>query len=120
MPIQWAADMAPKGARHSRKGPETRSARRSPPPPCAWAACAARTPKVDSQTVRKQRTWRQRPDATAMAAAMTDPQGLFDGGDAALAHASAGGAGVGRQAVDVVEREPRVSDRLQAGVDGQR
>src|ERR1700689_837515 len=77
--IQLAADMAPKGARHSRNGPETRSARpRLRPPPLAAAACAAlavSTPNVDSQTVRKQSTWRQSPEATAMAAAMTAPPG---------------------------------------------
>ena len=54
MPIQLAADIAPKGARHSRNGPETRSAR--PLLPFAMAARAASTAKVDSQTVRKHST----------------------------------------------------------------
>ena len=49
-----------------------------------------------------------------------DAQGLFDGAGAAFAHAPAAGAGVGRQPVDVVERQPGIGDRLQAGVDGQR
>src|SRR5580658_1749139 len=77
--IQLAADMAPKGARHSRNGPETRAARRRPLPlrlsAAAWAAWAVSTPNVDSQTVRKHSTWRQSPEATAMAAAMTEPPG---------------------------------------------
>ena len=132
MAIQFAADMAPNGARHSRNGPETRC---PPPPPAArpWAASAA---KVDSHTVRKHSTWRQRPDATAMAAAMTDPpgpgqvatavdpcrvdpEGLLDLAGTALAHAHAAGARIRREAVDVVEREPGVRDRTEAGVDGE-
>ena len=75
-------------ARDPLAAPRRRRARLVP-----WAARAA---NVDSQTVRKHSTWRQRPEATAMAAAMTeppgpgkvaaavdpgrvDPQGLFDG-----------------------------------------
>ena len=39
--------------------------------------------------------------------------------DAALAHPHAGRPGIGRQPVDVVERQTGVGDRGQAGVDGQ-
>ena len=49
-----------------------------------------------------------------------DAQRLLDGADAALAHPAAAHPGIGRQAVDVVERQPGVGDRRQAGVDGQR
>ena len=66
MPIQLAADMAPNGSRHSCIGPDTR-----PPPPRlrpSWLY-------VVSQTVRKHRTWRHRPLATACMAAMTLPPG---------------------------------------------
>src|SRR4051794_20868389 len=65
MPIQFAADMAPNGARHCCQ-PDTR------PPPVGRRPNAA---YVDSQTVRKQSTWRQRPAATASMAAITAPPG---------------------------------------------
>src|SRR3954464_13562608 len=66
MPIQLAADIAPNGARHSHSGP----AKRPPDGPTSLSAAY-----VDSHTVRKQRTWRHRPAATARIAAMTDPPG---------------------------------------------
>src|ERR1700722_4302223 len=132
MPIQLAADIAPKGARHSRKGPETRSARGPLGPPCP---CVARIANVDSQTVRKQSTWRQSPEATAMAAGVTRPprpgrapppvapgrvdaEGFFNGARPPLAHPPSGGPGIRRQAVDVVEGQPGIGDRLEAGIDG--
>src|SRR5579872_6354579 len=66
IPIQLAADMAPNGARHSRNGPDTR-----PDPP--WPR--PRAAYVDSHTVRKHSTCRQRPLATASMAAMMAPPG---------------------------------------------
>ena len=65
MPIQFAADIAPNGARHSISEPETR--------PGAWPRPSARY--VDSQTVRKHSTCRHSPEATASMAAMTEPPG---------------------------------------------
>src|SRR3954468_15833972 len=66
MPIQLAADIAPKGARHSTSEPE----RRPPPrPPRRGGAY------VDSHTVRKHRTCRHSPLATASIAAITEPPG---------------------------------------------
>ncbi len=49
-----------------------------------------------------------------------DPQSLFDGAGTALAHPPSGGPGIGRQTVDVVEGQPGIGDRLEAGVDRQR
>ena len=56
----------PYGARYS-SNPEAR--RRPPPPPPRFASSAY----VDCHTVRKQTTWRQRPEDTASIAAMSDP-----------------------------------------------
>lgn len=61
-PIQFAAEAAPNGNDHC-WGPGTR-----PPPPCSRSAAY-----VDSHTVRKHRTCRQRPAATAIIAAMIAP-----------------------------------------------
>src|SRR5436305_12708453 len=66
MAIQLAGDSAPNGARPS-MNPLTR-----PPPPSSRRPSAA---NVDSHTVRKHRTWRHRPPATASMAAITDPPG---------------------------------------------
>ena len=65
------------------------------------------------------------PPGPGQVAAAVDPgrleaQGLLDGGHPALAHPHGGGPGVGRQAVDVVQGEPGVLDRGEAGVHGQR
>ena len=48
------------------------------------------------------------------------PEGLFHRGDATLAHAHPGRAGIGREPVDVVELQPGVGHGLEACVDGQR
>ena len=45
------------------------------PPPWRYLPWAISAAWVEAHTVRKQSTWRQRPAATAMAAAMTDPPG---------------------------------------------
>ena len=58
--------------------------------------------------------------AAAVDPGRVDPERLLDGGGAALAHPHAAGARIGRQPVDVLQREPGVGDRLEAGVDGQR
>ena len=64
MPIQLAADIAPNGARHSVQRPgDPTAAAAAPRPSVAY---------VDSHTVRKHRTWRHRPLATASMAAITD------------------------------------------------
>ena len=103
----------------------------------ACAACAARAAKVDSQTVRKHSTWRQRPDGhrhgggdDRAARPGRSPPPLIQVGwmrsasSMALAPPSLMPPplepGIGRQAVDVLEREPGVGDRLEAGVDGER
>ena len=44
---------------------------------------------------------------------------LLDRGDATLAHPAGGWSGIGRQAVDVVEGQARIGDRLQTRVDGE-
>ena len=49
-----------------------------------------------------------------------EPQRLLHRRHAPFAHAHAQGTGVRRQAVDVAELQPRVGDRLQAGVDRER
>src|SRR6476659_889813 len=64
MPIQLAADIAPNGARHACQ-PDAR--------PRPRPAARPRVAYVDSQTVRKHRTWRQRPLATASMAVMRAP-----------------------------------------------
>ena len=126
--------MAPKGARHSRSGPETRFA--VPAPGAARAAGrerrVGRLPHgAEAQHVAAEARGDchggcdDRPSGPGQVAApvdpgRVDPEGLLDGGGAALAHPQADGAGIGRQPVDVLEREPGVGDRLEAGVDGQR
>ncbi len=110
---------------------------RPPPRPCARpsrtsSACVA------SQTVRKQRTWRHSPAATASIAATTAPpwpgdlhpavepgradaQRLLQRGDAALGVAAVDPAArVGGEPVDVGQLEAGVGDRREARVDGQR
>ena len=57
-------------------------------------------------------------------AASVDPRGvdaqrLLDGADAPLAHAAAAHARIGRQPVDVLNRQPGVGDRREAGIDGE-
>src|SRR3954452_11891588 len=66
MPIQLAADIAPNGARHSTSDPDRRPPPRPPRRNVAY---------VDSHTVRKHRTCRHSPDATASMAAITEPPG---------------------------------------------
>ena len=95
MAIQLAADIAPNGARQAVQ-PDARA----PPPP---GRARRRVAKVDSQTVRKHRTWRQRPDGhrqhrrhhraagTGQVASPVDPggvqaEGLLHRGDPAFAH----------------------------------
>ena len=58
--------------------------------------------------------------AAAVDPGRVDAERLFDGAGAALAHASAAHARIGRQPVDVPDRQSGVGDRLQAGVDRQR
>ena len=65
MAIQLAGDSAPNGARQA-AWPRAR-----PPPGPRWPRAA----KVDSHTVRKHRTCRQRPEDTASMAATTAPPG---------------------------------------------
>ncbi len=124
--------MAPKGARHSWNGPDTR-----PRPPAGRGEAergVGRLPhRAEAQDVpaqaaghgqhgRDHRPARSRQVAAAVDPRRVQPQRLLDRGDAALAHAHPAGPRIGGQPVDVVEREARVLDRGEAGVDreGQR
>ena len=68
MAIQLAGLNAPNGARQAMKSPSTR-----PPPWPDGARERRRSAHVDSHTVRKHSTCRQRPAATASIAATTEP-----------------------------------------------
>jgi hypothetical protein len=48
-----------------------------------------------------------------------DPKRLLHRGDPALAHAHPGSTRVGGEAVDVLELQPGIRHRLEAGVDGE-
>ena len=121
--------MAPNGRRHSCIGPDTRV----PPPPPSRSVGVRRLPdRAEAQDVAAQAGRHRHHGGDHRAAragqlhAAVDPggadaQGLLDRGHPALAHPHRGRrAGVGGQAVDVVEGEPRVGDRLEAGVDRER
>ena len=128
MPIQFAADIAPNGARHSISGPETppaaertelqRRVRRLPH--------RAEAQHVPAQAARHRehrgddRAARPRELAATVVPCGPDAQRFLDCGDAAFAHPHPGRPRIGGQAVDVVEREPGVGDGREAGVDGQR
>ncbi len=126
--------MAPKGARHSRSGPETRCACPPPAPPGARAASVGvgRLPhRAEAQHVAAEARGHghgggdDRPSGSGQVAApvdpgRTDPEGLLDGRGTALADPEADGTGIRRQPVDVLQRESGVGHRLEARVDGQR
>ena len=109
------------------------------PPPCRVRPCRWSSAWVDSHTVRKHSTCRQRPEATASIAltiepdcpgvsgAPTDPrraqpQGVLHRGGPALrvAGGPAAAARIGRETVDVFAAEAGVVDRAHAGLDSKR
>ncbi len=75
IPIQLTAEGAPKGSDHCMKLPTRNDD--APPDAAPMPGITAERPllpwAVASQTVRKHTTWRASPQATAMAALMTDP-----------------------------------------------
>ena len=110
-----------------------------PPPPPMPIPCRPPAPcSVDSVTVRYTSTWRASPAPTAITALTTaaswaapsipprvpvelQPQrvlhlGRARAGEPGAAHA---GAGIGGEAVDVVDGEARVGDGLERGLDGE-
>ena len=66
---------------------------------------------------RYDRTARTREVAASVDPRRADAQRLLDGAGAPLAHAAAAHARIGRQPVDVLDREPGVGDRGEAGID---
>ena len=120
MAIQLAADIAPNGARHCANA-RTPGRRHRPAeaqggegrlPDRAEAQDVTAEPAGHRQHGRDDRAARTGEVAAAVDPGRVEAQRLLDRGDAALAHAHAAGAGIGRQAVDVVERQPGVGDRL--------
>ena len=126
MAIQLAADMAPNGARQA-DWPEARASTRAAE---AEGGVRRLPDRAEAQDVpaeaggHRQHGGDHRAAGAGEVTAPVDPgglepEGLFDGGDAAFAHAHAGRARIGRQPVDVVELQPGVGHSLQAGIDGQ-
>ena len=132
MPIQLAADRAPKGRATPASAPTPgwrRGGRRWRPVPRAWRRS---TPTPCGSTgrggrARRRRPWRRRrsdPPGPGRSMPPLIQVGWMRSASSiavtAFGHTQAASARIGREAVDVLEREPGVGDRLEAGVDRQR